>query len=235
MNKLINLELKRNSLKAYHIAVAITSFVMLAFLYLFASIPKIDPTDTDNALFQSYDFIIGLSNVVCMAVFAIMSAVMASKLIIEEYAPKKAILLFSYPVERKKILNAKIVTVFGYTFLSMLITELAILLIFFVTESHFALCSDTITFNLILGSVLSAIAYSLIAALLGVVSLWFGFLKKSISVTIVAAVIIVSAMCQVIAMSLFYRPVIMGMVALSLIAATIVWSNLQYQVKKMEV
>lgn len=235
MNKLINLELKRNSLKVYHIATVIIAFVMLSFLYLLAFIPKMDSTDTDNVLFQSYDFIIGLSNVVCMAVFTIMSAVIASKLIIEEYAPKKVILLFSYPVERKKILDAKIVIVFGYTFLSMLITELTILLIFFVTERFFPVCADTITFHLILSSVLSATAYSLIAALLGIVSLWFGFLKKSISVTIVTAVLLVSVLCQVIAMALFYRPIIIGMVTLSLVAAILAWRNLCYQVKEMEV
>lgn len=45
---------------------------------------------------HSYTFIIGLNGVVCTAISTILSAVMASKLIIEEYAPKKAILLFSY-------------------------------------------------------------------------------------------------------------------------------------------
>ena len=156
MNKLIHLELKRNNLKPYHFTVIITAFFVMGFLYLLAAIPKIDPADTDNAMFMSYEFIVGLSNVVCMAVFAIMSAVMASKLIVDEYTGKKAILLFSYPIERTQILNAKILTVFSYTFFSMLICSSFDLTVFFITESLFPFCTDTISVGLILNSFLSS-------------------------------------------------------------------------------
>lgn len=107
MNKLTGLELKRSRLTPYHIAVISTTIIVTAFLYLLAAIPKIQPEDADNAMFMSYDFMTGLSNVVCTEIFAIMSAVMASKFVVEEYTGKKAILMFSYPVERTQILPQK--------------------------------------------------------------------------------------------------------------------------------
>ena len=81
MNKLARLELKRNSLKPYHIAVSIISVVIFSFLYLLA------------------------------------------------------IMLFSYPVDRKKILDAKIITVFSYTVISMLLCNGIAFTILGVTES----------------------------------------------------------------------------------------------------
>ena len=135
MNKLARLELKRNSLKPYHIAVSIISVVILSFLYLLAVIPRMDAADADAEMFMSYDFIVGLDNIVSMAIFSIMSAAMASKFIVDEYAGKKAIMLFSYPVDRKKILDAKIITVFSYTVISMLLCNGIAFTILGVTES----------------------------------------------------------------------------------------------------
>ncbi len=235
MNKLTRLELKRNSLKPYYIAVSIITIVILSFLYLLAAIPRTDATDTDAEMFMSYDFIVGLDNIVSMAVFSIMSAAMASKFIVEEYAGKRAIMLFSYPVDRKKIIDTKIITVFSYTVISMLLCNGISLTIFFVTESLFPLCQDTIDTGLILNCISSILCYSLSAGLLGIISLWFGFRKKSTIVTIISACIIASVLCQVIAMTLFTRFVLIIILAVIFLTAMLAWTSLRYQVKNMEV
>jgi len=235
MNKLIRLELKRNSLKPYHIAVSTITAVILCFLYLLASIPRIDTADADAEMFMSYDFIIGLANIVSMAIFSIMSAAMASKFIVDEYAGKRAILLFSYPVDRKKILDAKIVTVFLYTVISTLLCNGISLTIFLTTESLFPLCQDTINIGLIFNCVLLMPCYALSAGFLGIISLWFGFWKKSTIVTIISACIIVSILCQVVAMTLFVRFVLMIILAAIFLTAMLAWTNLRYQIKNMEV
>jgi hypothetical protein len=235
MNKLTRLELKRNSLKPYYIAVSIITIVILSFLYLLAAIPRTDATDTDAEMFMSYDFIVGLDNIVSMAVFSIMSAAMASKFIVEEYAGKRAIMLFSYPVDRKKIIDTKIITVFSYTVISMLLCNGISLTIFFVTESLFPLCQDTIDTGLILNCISSILCYSLSAGLLGIISLWFGFRKKSTIVTIISACIIASVLCQVIAMTLFTRFVLIIILAVIFLTAMLAWTSLCYQVKNMEV
>lgn len=192
MNKLIKFELKRNSLKTYHIAVVIITVVILSFLYLLAAIPQIDTADTDTEMFMSYGFIIGLGNIISMAIFSIMSSVMASKFIVDEYTGKKAILLFSYPVDRKKILDAKIIMVFSYTAISMLVCNGIAITVFLSTESLFPLCQDSIDITLLWDCIFSVLCYSLMSALMSLVATWFGFMKKSIIVTITSAYVIVS-------------------------------------------
>ena len=123
MSRLIRLELKRNSLKAYFLAAVISFIVMLGFTYLIASIPRISGNSADSELFMSYHFIVGLSCVVCMGIFSITAGVMSSKFVVEEYTGKRAALLLSYPVRREKILNAKIFLTFFYTTVSMLLCE----------------------------------------------------------------------------------------------------------------
>lgn len=102
INRLFSLEFERNSLRPYQTAVVVSTFFILGFIYLMAAIPKIDPGDSDAELFGSYNFVIGLTLVVMMGIFSVISATMSSKFIVDEYRGKKAILLFSYPISRKK-------------------------------------------------------------------------------------------------------------------------------------
>lgn len=235
MKKLISLELKRNSLKPYNIAVTIIMIVMLFFLYLLAAIPMIEQTESDMEMFLSYSSLIGMSNVVSMAIFSIMSAVLASKLIVEEYSGKKTILLFSYPVERKKILDAKLYMVFLYTVGSMFISCSIILVIFFITENLFPLCPDMLNVKVILNSFFSLLCYSCIAGLLGIISLWFGFKKKSIAVTIIASCIIASIISQFLATLFIFDYGVIGVLIVIFLIVMFVLVNLHHQVRKMEV
>ena len=113
MNKLISLELKRNSLRSYHTAALISAVCLLALLYLFAAIPKLDGTETGLDMFMTYRSLIGITNIIGMVIFAVLSAVMSARFIVEEYAGKRAVLLFSYPVARRSIISSKIGMVFS--------------------------------------------------------------------------------------------------------------------------
>ena len=235
MRNLIALELKRNRLRSYHIAVLICGVTMLGFQYLMAAIPYMDPTEPDAELFSQYPFLMGITSLVCMAIFSILSAVMASRFVVEEYSGKRAILLLSYPISRKKVLCAKLMLVFAYTVSAMLLCGAVIQTVFFLTESLFPLCSDQLTVEVVLQSLGFLLCCSILAGLLGVVSLWFGFRKKSVSMTIVASVILVTIVCQIISAALAFLP-IMGIVfGVTGIFAILAIQSLLRQVKNMEV
>lgn len=239
MSKLIKMELKRNRLKTYFFATIISFVVMLGFTYLIASIPRIDGNDADTELFMSHRFIVGLSCVVCMGIFSIIASVMSSKFIVEEYAGKKAILLLSYPIRREKILNAKIFLTFFYTIVSMLLCEGMVLGIFFLSETLFPLCPEKLDLKVVAYSFILLLCNSIMAGFVGIISLWFGFLRKSVSMTIVSSCIIVTFICQLIAqsiaMSTMEYPAFIGIFTVVLIVVILVHHNLCYRVKTMEV
>lgn len=235
MCNLIALELKRNRLRSYHIAVLICGIAMLGFQYLMAAIPYMDPTEPDAELFSQYPFLMGITCLVCMAIFSILSAVMASRFVVEEYSGKRAILLLSYPISRKKVLRAKLMLVFAYTVGAMLLCGAVIQAVFFLTESLFPLCSDQLTIEVVLQSLGFLLCCSVLAGLLGVVSLWFGFRKKLISVTIVAAVILATLVCQVISAAIQYILILWIVIGIAAICSLIAVLDLFRQVEGMEV
>ncbi len=234
MNRLISLELKRNNLKPNHVAVVIITIIMLGFLYLLAVIPRLDPTEADLNFFMTYNNLININNILCMVIFIIFSSVLYSKLVVEEYAGKKAILLFSYPVNRIKILEAKIFMAFIYTVAAMLICGAVVLGVFFMTESQFPICGDQLSTATILGGFLSLLCYSIMAGVWGIVALYFGFGKQSVSVTIITAVIIATIMCQVLAVTMNISGLIAFLV-IGIIAAGMTLNNLRNRVMRMEV
>ena len=160
-------ELVRNSLRSYHTGVFISGALMLGLLYLLAAIPKLDPSETDLEMFMLYRSLVGLTNLMLMVIFTILSAVMSAKFVIEEYAGKRAILLFSYPISRQKVLSAKMCMIFLYTVTAMCLCGMVILGIFFGTESVFQICSDTLSLTTILYCSFSLVSYSLLAGVWG--------------------------------------------------------------------
>lgn len=235
MLKLMKLELRRNSLKAYNISTATITVVMLAMVYLFANIPSLEPGEADIDMFTSYINITTLVCVLSMASFAILSATMYSRFVVEEYAGKRAVLLFSYPVSRKRIFNAKIAVVFAYTFLAMLVSCVCVFGVFYLTEAFRPIVQDSLSL-LTVAKTLGLIAiYSALAGILGILSLLFGMIKKSVPATIISEVVIIAVLCNVfmLGMGSVMMPLILA-VAFAVIVS-IVHSVLARRVSVMEV
>lgn len=234
MNKLISLELKRNGMKSYHVAVVIITAVMLSLLYLLTVIPKLDSSETDMKMFMTYHNLIQLNNIIGMVIFTIFSSVMFSKFVVEEYEGRRVILLFSYPVDRIKIFITKISMVFFYTVAAMFLCGIVVLGVFFTTESQFPICADQLSTKVICYGFLSLLCYSLLAGVWGIVALYFGFGKQSVSTTIIAAVIIAILLCQLMAITMnIYSGI--AFLVLGIFAAGITLSTLKNRVKNMEV
>ena len=102
MKTLFKLELQKNIIRTYVAASLIIAFTMLGFLYLFAYAPMLEPNDKDMAIFSGYHNLIPLFGVLNMAVFCVLSAVMYSKFIIEDYTGKRIIFTFLIPGKPKE-------------------------------------------------------------------------------------------------------------------------------------
>ena len=198
MKTLIRLELKKNNINTYILADIIIAITMIGFLFLFAYAPLIEPNDKDMAIFAGYDNLISLFCVFNMAVFCVMSAVMYSRFIIEDYSGKRPILLFSYPVSRKRIILSKLSIVCGFTIISMLISNFTVFLTFGITENFIHLVGKEFTLSIMLRVLENTLIMSLIAASIGIAAVGIGFIKKSVPATIVSAVLIASLMCNIV-------------------------------------
>ena len=233
--KLLSLELRKCSIKPYVIAMIASSIIMICFIYLMTAVPRIDVNDSDVELLSSYSFVIGLTLVVSMGIFSIMSAVMSARFIVDEYVGKRAILILSYPIKRAEMIMTKATLVFLLTLTSMVLCGGIALSMFMITESLFKLGSDSIDTHLIESSILYLLGYSIIASCCGVISGGIGLKRSSAISAIVSACILVVVICQIAGMTLFASELLIAVLLLMIIATVWTCHRMIHIVDNMEI
>lgn len=235
MKTLFELELRKNKICTYTIATLVITIIMLGFLFLFAYAPKLDPNDNDMAIFSGYQNLILLFGILNMVVFCILSAVMHSKFIIEDYSGKRIILLFSYPVSRKKIMLSKLGVVCIFTIISMNISSTAIFFVFSIMEQFIHLVNESFTISTLMQAIEITLIMSLIASSIGIVAVGIGFIKKSVPTTIVSSILIASLMCNIVVNATSSKTIMYLFAIVALCIAMLVIIFLMKAVNNMEV
>ncbi len=235
MIHLMKLEIQKNKIRSYMYAIIIITITMIGFIYLFAYAPQIEPNDPDMLIFAGYDNVIQLYGVVNMAVFCVFSCVIYSQFIIEAYKGKQLILLFSYPVNRKKVFFSKISIVLLFISLAMIICNIIVFSIFSITESIIPIIADTFSIAVMLHALKTTFIMVISAASLSVIATGIGFYTKSVPSTIIAGVILSSLFCNIVFNSLANEMILLIFMMIALLAGTVVTILLMNKVNKLEV
>lgn len=230
MLNLIKLELRKNNIGIYLFSALIITVIMIGFIYLFAAIPLIEPNSSEATAFSHYTDVMSLTALLNMVTFCVLSAVMYSRFIIDEYTGKRALLLFSYPVSRKKVFLSKIMLISIFTIVGLMISNLIVFTVFTMTESVFPLVKDTLTSELIKRILLQTVSMAVLAASLGIIAMWIGFSRKSVPLTIISAVILCSLISNA-GMSI----IIIFAALIAAVVSAMVISRLLSKVNHMEV
>lgn len=110
---------------------------------------------------------------------------------------KRAILLFSYPIQRKKVMFAKLGVVFLFTLSAMIVSNLLSFGIFSVSETIAPLVDSPLTAQTLIRALRVTIIMTITAAGIGIIATGIGFIKKSVPTTIVSAVLLSSLLCNI--------------------------------------
>ncbi len=186
MRKLIHLELQRVNLRPYLISSTISCFVLLAFTYFIAYVAQVE----QEVQFMNYENIFLFTGAMSVLIFGVLSATMYEKLIIEEYSGKRLALLFSYPMGRKKAFSAKILIVFLFVVLSMLLCTILPIFVFAATESFSPIVSDTMTSDILIKAFGTIVVSLVSVSAIGLLAMRIGFIKKSAPATLISAFIL---------------------------------------------
>ena len=130
------------------------------------------------------------------ATFIIFASVLIARLIINEYKNNTITVLFMYPINRKKLIIAKLLIVVIFTFISIILSNifLEISFCFFDKMLHFV--PDKLTIDIILKNGMTIVTYACTASCMSLIPLYFGMRKKSVPATITSSILIVSIVCS---------------------------------------
>ncbi len=187
MLNLMRLEMKKNHLGSYVTAAIIANFAILGFMFMILVISKIEG---DPGL-ENYPMALTVIDSFVRCVFIIFAATLIAKLIIGEYKNKTITTVFMYPINRKKLIAAKLAIVIIFTFGAIILSNIFITITFLMISENFELIPDTLTNTMVMQRIPSVLMNAVAASSMALIPLYFGMKKYSVPTTILSSLLIV--------------------------------------------
>lgn len=189
MIKLIKLEIKKFKLNKNVKAVMITNLIILAVLLLGVYSSLFDNKET---MFKNYSDVFLYTGTIVRATFSIFAASLISKLIIGEYKSKTINIMFSYPINRKKIMVAKLIIVVIFAFTTMILSNIFLVVSIYLINIFANFIQVPLTQDILVKNLINIFVYSAVFAFVSLIPLYVGMKRKSGSATIITSIIMVS-------------------------------------------
>ncbi|TQR20511.1 ABC transporter permease [Psychrobacillus vulpis] len=186
MLKIIKLEWKKNRLTSYFKGLAIC----IVGIFVAVALMSLGSQKGNDPMFPNYEEFMSLTNILIRIVFIIFSSVILSRIVIDEYKSNTIQVLFTYPLQRKKIIQSKLSIVFGFCFFSIIISTLIINISVFFLNPIMGFFEAPVSISEIITTVPTTFINAFMIAGVSLIPLYFGMRKKSTATTITSAVLI---------------------------------------------
>ncbi|EEL49066.1 Bacitracin transport permease protein BCRB [Bacillus cereus Rock3-44] len=192
MFKLMKLEMKKCKLGWYVKGAIIANVVMITLLIFVSFVAQIEgETEIRNA-----EAILLMASTMVRGTFIIFGGVLIAKLIIEEYKNKTILLMFSYPINRKKLIASKLLITAMLTFITIIVSNILLVGVYFTINSYFSMIPNSVTTNQLIQEGIKLVPFAIAAAGTSLIPLYFGMRKYSVPTTIVSSILVVMIACQ---------------------------------------
>jgi len=126
------------------------------------------------------------------ATFSIFAAGLISRLIIGEYKSKTINIMFSYPINRKKIMVSKLAIVVIFAFTTMILSNIFLVFSIYFLNIFVDFIQVPLTQDILVKNLINNAVYSAIFAFVSLIPVYVGMRKKSGAATIITSIILVS-------------------------------------------
>ncbi|WP_377864290.1 ABC transporter permease [Bacillus sp. R86525] len=188
MLRLMKLELKKFKIGWYVRGAIIANIAILA-LMIFTSI--VAQVEGDPEIRDPQMMLLTASTLV-RATFIIFGSVLIARLIIGEYKNKTILLMFSYPINRKKMMASKLAITATLTCITVILSNILVVGIFFGIDSYFSILPNPFTVDQLMQEGIKLVPLAIATAGMSLIPLYFGMRKRSVPTTIVSSLIVVS-------------------------------------------
>lgn len=188
MLHLMKLELKKFKLGWYVKRAIIANIVILALMIFVSIIAQVE----GDAEIRNPETILLMASTIVRATFIVFGSVLIARLIIGEYKNKTILLMFSYPINRKKMMASKLAITAIVTFITVIVSNILVVGVFFGIDSYFSILPNSFTVDQLMQEGIKLVPLAIATAGMSLIPLYFGMRKRSVPTTIVSSLIVVS-------------------------------------------
>lgn len=182
MIHLMKLELKKVGLKKYVLFSIVGIFISMFFLFV-----GLNDSSTIKSSYEKAFTTVGL--IFCFY-YIILFSVLVSSYIINEYNHKTILVMFSYPIDRRKLMCAKLFLIMLLVMISMLIGYICCGVFIILLDKYMGVIKGEFESSVLSYWISTALKAAITFCALGVGTFVVGMMKKSVSMTIISAIIL---------------------------------------------
>ena len=225
MLHLLKLEMKKFSLGWYVKGAIIANIVITAIM---CSVIYIAQSEGD-LLISTYQDVYALIGASVRATFIVFASVLIARLVIEEYKNRTILIMFTYPVSRKKLIASKLTLIAFLTLITIILSNIVVAGLFSIINSYFHIVPFTLSANQFIGEVINIVPFAIASTGISLIPLYFGMRNHSVPATIGSSLLVVTIACAYNpAVSLVtVIPVQLGLAAVGVIIAYISIRNIE--------
>ena len=201
MAHLIKLELKKFG-TARNI---IFTFAAILFSILFITVSlwdsMTDPEQTKDT-FESTYLVIGL---LMSFIFLVYSSVLTARLVIREYNQRTITIMFSYPLNRMKLIASKLIIIMVYTAISMAIGYICCSGYIVLVDRFFDMLEGTFQISMLQTWIPMSITTVVVCTVLSLWPFIIGMIRKSVPATIVTSLVVIVFRQLIISKNITYQ------------------------------
>lgn len=192
MLKLMGLEMRKFAIGKSIRGAIIASFVIIALMCLLTLSEKSEGLVT----FPTYEDAFAIMDSLVRATFIVFASTMIARTVIGEYKNKTIATLFMYPINRKKLIVAKLLIVVLFTFTAIVVADLMASCAFYLFDHYANVVPEKLTDAAIAKNAVKMGMNAVAASFMSLIPLFFGMRKLSVSTTIVSSLAIVMLVCS---------------------------------------
>ncbi|WP_139993022.1 ABC transporter permease [Paenibacillus paridis] len=192
MLKLMKLELRKFKLSGYIRGALIANVIILGLLLLIGYTSEIEK----ELSFTDFERVLSLIETFVRATFVVFASVLIWTMVIGEFKSKSMTVMFLYPINRKKIMIAKLLVIVLFTFSAMLVSLVFVTLGFAIAHSISPIVPDASFWPVIKQHAVGIVMNTVAASIMSLIPLYFGMRSYSGPATILSSFLIVVIVCQ---------------------------------------
>ncbi len=218
----MKLEMYKFRIGSYIRAAMIANIVMLGLICLIS----LDSEIKNEMPFTGYDMAFSVIDTFVRGTYIVFASVLISRLVIDEFRNKSITVLFMYPINRKKLIAAKLLVVVLFTFVADIVANLFVGVGFYVLNLFASVVLEPFTWVIAAKALLTVAMSALATSFVSLIPLYFGMRKHSGAATIVSSIIVVVLVCQNIDGFTLYS-VIAVPIGLALLGAAVAYMSIR--------
>lgn len=185
MAHLLKLELKKFGVMRN----IIFTFAAILFSIFFLTVSLVDSMTDPQQTKDSFDSTFLVTGLLIMMIFLVYASVLTAHTVIAEYNQKTITIMFSYPVNRRQLIAAKLILIMVYTALSMAAAYLCCCGYIIAADKAFDMLDGTFQPVFLQTWIPSAAISIIICTVLSLWSFIIGMVRKSVPAAIITSLL----------------------------------------------